>query len=419
MKKLRFALMSSFLLGVLAVMFAGCAEESDDPVSSEGTNSGEWTLHESFFRDNKILLNGAVTNDTFVVAQLSVVSWFGTSSLSPVQNSYIGGSRALTSKPAIHGSLAMYKLDNSCQLLVGSADHSFTSGGFDEGICLRDYDTAFTEEATVPLGYHTRSVGAFNEDGLFLTVIADTSTYYHTNMSLCLIDLNLASNQYDDLSIAPEVNRVQLNVGASVNLYHIDASGSRFFVSMDGDGNNLYVVEPDGQYTINTDIPDRITDIVTYHDTLYASTSYDQSLYTSVDGGDNWTLFGTGFPSLGVNFFIVQDKLCFYIYSQLAMMDFENQVVVELANAGMEGDEITSVNEFNGYVWVTTLNGLYYKPVEDFFEERVVDATSGDRNRAGSFTQRYPLSLEANRENSRHGPSFDATLPAHPSRCEH
>ncbi len=373
MKKLRFALLLHFLLGVLVVLFAGCADDSDDPVSSEGSNSGEWTLHESFFRDSKILLNGAVTNDTFVVAQLSAVSWFGTSSLTPVQNSHIGGSRALDAKPAIHGSLAIYKLEGDNQLLIGSANQPFSSGGFAWGICLHDYDSTISEDATIPVDYHTYPVGAFNDNGLFLTMVSDTSYYYRTNNSLCLINLNPYDYGYGMIELDPEILKIPLERDQYYRLNYIGAVGERFFVSLDGSGNQLLIVEPDGRVTINTDIPDRITDICSYNGVLYASTSYVHEVYYSVDQGTTWELLGTGFPAPGIRFAIIQDELCFYVYSQIGRFDLDNEVVLELDNTGLEGDEITSVNEFNGYVWITTLNGLYFKPVEDFFLERVVE----------------------------------------------
>jgi len=38
-----------------------------------------------------------------------------------------------------------------------------------------------------------------------------------------------------------------------------------------------------------------------------------------------------------------------------------------LDNSGLEGFEITSVNEYNGRAWVTTLSGMFYKDLKDFF----------------------------------------------------
>jgi hypothetical protein len=42
-------------------------------------------------------------------------------------------------------------------------------------------------------------------------------------------------------------------------------------------------------------------------------------------------------------------------------------------NKGLEGNEITSVNAFNGKVYVTTLSGLFYIPQDQFLRYKNKD----------------------------------------------
>ena len=74
-----------------------------------------------------------------------------------------------------------------------------------------------------------------------------------------------------------------------------------------------------------------------------------------------------GLPVYPLTFIEIEQKLCFYIYSQIGWIDFKNQKIIELDNKGLEGNQITSVNEYGTYVWVSTLSGMFKKEVKNFF----------------------------------------------------
>ena len=48
-------------------------------------------------------------------------------------------------------------------------------------------------------------------------------------------------------------------------------------------------------------------------------------------------------------------------------LDLHKGIIQELDNTGLEGNEITSVNQHDGKIWVTTLSGMFTKDVKDFF----------------------------------------------------
>ena len=71
----------------------------------------------------------------------------------------------------------------------------------------------------------------------------------------------------------------------------------------------------------------------------------------------------------------VDDKIVGYRYSQLWEITFsENDVVVrELDNYGIDGVSITSLSVFDNNVYLSTMSGVFYKPVDNFFESKIIE----------------------------------------------
>jgi len=356
-----------FILLILVCLFSAC--EDDDKNNVTGDEITGWIEHERFFRSNKIILNGQVTANDYLITGLSSISNFDTTSLYPHNYAIMGG-RSLTSKPAIHGKYAMFEGDQAGRFSYCWAMP--TLGIYFSSFAIQDYDTTYSAEACVPVGLHTIPIGAFNDLGQFLTVIKDTNL----SNSLCLIDMNETISEDNEHILDPAITKINFDTPSNgLYLHHIDSYKNSFFVSFHFSDHFVLMINELGIVTPLSDIPQPIDEFFNFQDTLLVITNTTNEIYRSTNDGFNWELWATGFNDQST-FFQVENDLCFYIYSQLFMIDLESEEILEFDNSGLEGHEITSVNQFNDYVWVTTLSGLFYRPVEDFYSLKTVDRTT-------------------------------------------
>lgn len=90
--------------------------------------------------------------------------------------------------------------------------------------------------------------------------------------------------------------------------------------------------------------------------------------------GFTWTEAATVDRNLElVSYDVVEGKTIGVYNSQIFLfeLDGDDLQITELNNDGLFGHEITSVDAFNGTVYVATLSGVFVKNLEDFWEERV------------------------------------------------
>ncbi|MGD1840613.1 MAG: hypothetical protein ACFB0B_06915 [Thermonemataceae bacterium] len=101
----------------------------------------------------------------------------------------------------------------------------------------------------------------------------------------------------------------------------------------------------------------------------------NDKLFTSIDG-ITWT------PRLSVEslfrsftFVMVEGSTVGLAGDQIFLFTLMDDVLSfkELVNEGLEGNQITSVATLNGKVYVTSLSGVFVKPIEDFFTEKVTE----------------------------------------------
>jgi hypothetical protein len=363
------------LLLILSILFYfGCSEDNPPTkTSDDGTSIGEnekWEVDETFSGSDKILLNAKVTDSKYIVAGVSILVMYDSTlaqtsyvTTSPVNNS------AINYTPAISGPYVMYAGSGDIQFILNSivypGGNSNTYGyPFTYGFRLSDFDLGYKDGATVLANDEDISIGAFNNQDQFLTVISDS---FDLDISFCLINLNATLENCASetcLEINPVIERIQQETNISVRLTQISSYEDIFLVSMNAE---LYVIESDGTVNIAQGIETPVSQFFTANDTIFAVKHFPVELYSSVDRGYTWNLFATGFPEYKIKFFQVSNQLCFYVFSQIVTIDLQNGSIQELDNTGLEGSEITSVNEYDGKVWITTLSGMFKKNIEDFF----------------------------------------------------
>lgn len=144
--------------------------------------------------------------------------------------------------------------------------------------------------------------------------------------------------------------------------------GDNFIVSV---SSGTYRITPDGAY-LKT-YPHKLLRQFTINKTAYGFTygnTNDLRLIASADQGNTWTTIATNLPDdyWRLSYRTVQNQLIATYNSQLFRLTITPTTLtsVELDNTGLEGNRITSVAQFRNTVYVSTLSGVFTKPVRTF-----------------------------------------------------
>jgi len=332
-----------------------------------------WKLVEELDGANKIILNGNVSEENKFFLSTLYKFWKINSGedepLKVYNNDYGFNPLSMNYKPVISDYISAYSNENLTAIIFKlNEDPNAKSYGY-EYVYIHNIDSTLYDSAELAINSFRKPVGAFNNQNQFLTVIMNSGNSKNYGARFCLIDY-----EFDDSYSGIAITSTQV-----INFYsyhlpttYIKSFGNRFFVGTYGI-TYPYLVYPTGDYHA-MDVPSCL-EFLNYQDTLYAfTTSYD--LYFSNDLGENWELYAHF--SGWVSFFEVAGKLCCHRDDDIHEINFDNGEVRELDNWGLEGNEITSINEFNDKVYITTLSGLFYRDVDEFFTYKEEDKGKGN-----------------------------------------
>lgn len=372
---------SIIILFSLVVMSCEDASKKNSMIPEEDY---VWQQHPSFFRLDKILLNSHVYNDSLYVVGVNRISIFDTTNDNPVINGSLGRDPNITQAPAVGGRLIALPMDSKYQVVVYSPAFMSCSGSggmypFGKSLQLSLLTNEYGDGARVVDGFYRQSFGAINDYNQLIMMVDDSaSTCYNCYTSFALVNLNPETdNGYSDipcLNLSPSVRRIPYQSGMSIGLSSVIAYKEKFLISAPRGQYEIAIIDTSGNLTVSTDIQGGVSTFFVKGDTVLAFTNYTGNLYHSTNGSD-WTFWFGNLPPYDLRFFLVQDKLCFYIYSQLFWLDAANLQIEELDNEGLQSNEINSVNVFHNKVWITTLSGLFTKPLDRFFDVKPVTAS--------------------------------------------
>ena len=109
-------------------------------------------------------------------------------------------------------------------------------------------------------------------------------------------------------------------------------------------------------------------------DKLYGLTfRFSESKLYESENGLSWNYLGILDNSFRLlNYSTIDGKTIAYYYSQIFQIERSDSGfdIKELSVEGLFGHRITSITEFKGIVYVTTLSGVFYKDLEDFWIEK-------------------------------------------------
>jgi len=368
------------------ILLACHKEEAGINNQSTKTDSIQaWKSNPYFFREGKILLNGHISGDCLTIAGVKAISTFDTSSsMEPLVNIAVDGFSALDYRPAMSDHFEVYKGEHSSELYINTNWYPSLEL-LHVNLDLATVDSIhFSADDMIEPEYYTHPIGVFNNQNQLLVPVHKNDVAAGLVMSLT----NIQMTNTEKIKFTDTVEAFQSTLTYDLKPIYFDVDQFQYVRGLFSFDENFFVSIDDGFWKIkpNSDkvkaffsggnSHDVVRKMIRYKDHFLAFTDYEGNIYQSDLSGEVWNKVGSNFHPYfdEMDFFQVGDTLCFYAYSQLYTLNLDNETIKELDNTGLEGNAITSVNQFNGKVWVTTLSGLFTRDEKDFFTYKKTDS---------------------------------------------
>jgi hypothetical protein len=196
--------------------------------------------------------------------------------------------------------------------------------------------------------------GAFDETGIFLTSVADS-----TNLNkpyLLLVKLTDESDPEIDETYGYRV--LELPLETDLIIRRIKYVGNYFYVSTN---QKTYQIDIEGNFKVI--INASMSDFFEYQGIFYADNGNE--IYASTDS-ENWNLAHENLNYERFRqFFVADNRLFFYDLDEIHEVNIGNFSHLSIPNRELKGKKITSAIEFHGKLYVTTFNGLFSKKIEN------------------------------------------------------
>jgi hypothetical protein len=353
-KKLKNSLFASLMLGII---LSGCVKEK--LVIQEIEKEYSWKAHPSFRFSNKIIYN-SLSTDSYL---------------------YFYGTEYFTRLDSNHESTTQYynSYNNFLKQPIGKLFIPEVKPGFPyliirsisnpaeniAGISLKftDIDKSF-QGLAMDYFYQNEAVTAINDQNQLLIPIytnEDPYAYLAFYQIGCIYkDYGGGVHQVDTAYVRKiHIKTPFDNTG---QVFKIQSIKDNFFVS---NFRTTFLIRPNGTYSKVLDAG--IKQFFKLHGNLYAS-GRDGHIYQSNDSGETWKQAYNGALPVQSDAFNVGNDTFIYADDKIGQLTIQSDqiFVKELVNDGLEGNQITSVNQFKDRVYVTTLSGVYSKPYSQF-----------------------------------------------------
>lgn len=353
--------MRYLFLGALFCTLFSLASCKPEPVAPA---PAEWRPATGFLYSNKIISNSAIWDD-----QLYVLANNGLCKVKPD-----GEATCIYHAAEIEFPLPMNrdffvetKRDPDELVFIPTANPSVSEG---KRITIKLTDLAPDIIGFIP-GLSRWTI-ADNGKGQVLAILS----FGNYRTALFLFDVTMEKNQYWDVKevSAKRVNLPELNLYTGISVANhqflvatINAAGEGETWLIDASGNAKKVAS------------DEIQKVLPLGNTLFADGKFDW--LTSTDQGNTWTVIpggnnvlssNPGFLVLGLlqSHTLVDGRLVAHTGLSIHTIDLLPDGKVgktDLDMAGLEGNQIINIHEWQGQVFAVTLTGVYMRSVKDFF----------------------------------------------------
>lgn len=255
--------------------------------------------------------------------------------------------------------------------LIGAVGHYLLISTFNDdkysrhqlSIKLSDYDSLYssTKLITKNLGFGA-PVNNKNQCLIPYNRIA-TETSPYQGSQFFLVDFELEEFAVFPIKLNSVIQKEVPLESGGFGVSKIEAIDSYFFMLY-----SYKTIRLDENGEMNVVYEGAFNDIIESNDTYYALS--EQGLFFSVDKGLNWTFIeNIDRYFLSANYSEVQGHKIAYINDQIWKIDFSKQgmQIEELDNKGLVSNHITSIAQYDGYVFISTLSGVFTKPLDEFF----------------------------------------------------
>ncbi|MFD2599927.1 hypothetical protein ACFSQ3_13295 [Sphingobacterium corticis] len=349
-------------------MFVLSSCSKDAPLEQEVERTNTWTVDERFQYHFKSQLYA-----TKIGNKLAMIGPYGYTNLKS-DSSMSQGSEisryALYFTPSINVKLPISEryfvganMKDDKVLFVNS-DYP-VSTGLSFSLDMRTIDPTFQELLFVHS--HFGESMAINDKNQTLMAYRSADENNYPIMKLLLVDVDAGDEEPSNFSWMKINNSkvIDLDRESHYGMDMITTTGDNFLVS--SHSKTLHV-SSDGVYK---EVLDKaLVRTFSDKDILYGF-GRNGDFYQSSDRGNSWRkAYDVERLLSDVTFSHVGDQLVGYRYGQIWKFDFNESgyEAEELVNDGLVGNLITSLNEFDGKIYITTLSGVYHKPIEQFFE---------------------------------------------------
>jgi hypothetical protein len=147
----------------------------------------------------------------------------------------------------------------------------------------------------------------------------------------------------------------------SAGISGLCAISDNFFLSL---GKSAYKIRPDGSFKLI--LSEGISQFIQHNNQILAISRYE--IFSSEDEGESWkSLVKTS--TIPFQFYSVNNRLIGSNEDKIAELFITDTSVSskEIINDGLTGNTITTINSFNGDIYIGTLSGVYYKKEDDFW----------------------------------------------------
>ncbi len=353
-------LFTVFLVTVLTV--TGCSEkdEPNDITGPAATLSG-WHEHESFIYSNKILLSAHVSGEMLLMPGWST---FNTITRSGEVEHFSNGGAGDPNYP-IRPSDNLHVLVGPMAIKVRpNANPVYNVSGL--WVSNSDLVPEFMSWET-GLG----ETGCFNDsDQLLMTAhYLNDSGSYRTGFSLLNLGVESNTSGIDNVVMIGNQFIELPEPNAYLPFRAMTPLGDGFLFSTDG---HIWKLSHDG--TLDSVHDQSAYSLFVDGDRCYGISDTHRVLQ-SLDEGSTWQEVGSISHST-VSIEKIGQQTVIYLADRIYQVDFETFEFTELEAENLDGNQITSIVEFEDEVWVTTLSGLFHRSIETFFSE------AADQNKA-------------------------------------
>jgi hypothetical protein len=349
----------AYILLLIIFMLSACKYESLDSENYASYPPREWKEISAFRGAEKIYLNCYAQGDSLTVTGVFYIGFIREKDSIFNGAAYSNVQQSVFQKNAFSRYIYALKSSTSDYFSIKRASDIW---------CNNRSCATLNVYGKIPTDLHTFNfeydIGAFNQNSSFLTSYL---TKQNPNQMRFLFFKTKPENPwaYDEgLIDTPSIKYIKLPIEESILVKRIQAFGQNFYISTN---KNSYLIREDGSF--NLILNQSTKSFFEYKNNVYADVG--NVIYISKDNGKTWTTVVNGLDAEDFRqYSVVADRLICYHKEDKIDEIIQPDLKFEfkpLDNKELVNKRITSVTEFKKNVFVTTFNGLFKKPVSDFF----------------------------------------------------